>query len=45
MQGNVEQALSHYTQFIELWKGADPDLQPQVQKARDRMRDLQRRRG
>jgi len=44
-KGNVDEALSHYGQFVELWKDADPDLQPQVQKARDRMRELQRRRG
>jgi tetratricopeptide (TPR) repeat protein/tRNA A-37 threonylcarbamoyl transferase component Bud32 len=44
-KGNVEQALTHYTQFVELWKDADPDMQPQVQKVRDRIRELQRRRG
>jgi tetratricopeptide (TPR) repeat protein len=44
-KGNVDLALSHYSQFVELWKDADADLQPQVQKARDRMRELQRRRG
>jgi tetratricopeptide (TPR) repeat protein len=44
-KGNVEQALTHYTQFVELWKDADTDLQPQVQKVRERIRELQRRRG
>jgi tetratricopeptide (TPR) repeat protein len=44
-KGDVEQALSHLAQFVELWNGADAELQPQVQKARDRMRELQRRRG
>ncbi|HZI29823.1 MAG TPA: protein kinase [Gemmatimonadaceae bacterium] len=44
-KGNVEQALTHYTQFVELWKNADSDMQPQVQKVRDRIRELQRRRG
>jgi eukaryotic-like serine/threonine-protein kinase len=44
-KGNLDQALTHYTQFVELWKDADADLQPQVQKARDRIRALQRRRG
>jgi tetratricopeptide (TPR) repeat protein len=44
-KGNFEQAISNYAQFVELWKNADAELQPQVQKARDRMRELQRRRG
>ncbi|HEX9562463.1 MAG TPA: hypothetical protein VF981_00760, partial [Gemmatimonadaceae bacterium] len=44
-RGNADFALSHYARFVELWKDADADLQPQVQKARDRMRELQRRRG
>jgi hypothetical protein len=44
-KGDVDQALSHYAQFVDLWSGADAELQPQVQKARDRMRELQRRRG
>jgi hypothetical protein len=44
-KGNAEQAMTHYAQFVELWKEADAELQPQVQKARDRLRELQRRRG
>jgi tetratricopeptide (TPR) repeat protein len=44
-KGNVDQAISFYAQFVDLWKNADADLQPQVTKARDRMRELQRRRG
>lgn len=44
-KSNADSALSHYARFVELWKDADAELQPQVQKARDRMRELQRRRG
>jgi tetratricopeptide (TPR) repeat protein len=44
-RGNAEQAASHYAQFVELWKDADADLQPRVQKARQRLKELQRRRG
>ena len=44
-KGNADSALSHYARFVELWKDADAELQPQVQKARERMRELQRRRG
>ena len=34
--------MSHYSQFIDLWKNADPDLQPIVQKAKARLAELQR---
>ena len=44
-KGNIDQAVSFYAQFVELWKNADAELQPQVTKARERMRELQRRRG
>jgi hypothetical protein len=37
--------LSYYARFVELWKDADPDLQPHVRKARARMIELQRREG
>jgi len=29
-QGNREKAASYYQKFIDLWRNADPDLQPQV---------------
>jgi tetratricopeptide (TPR) repeat protein len=41
-KGDREKAMSHYSKFIELWKDADPDLQPHVQKARERLTQLQR---
>jgi tetratricopeptide (TPR) repeat protein/tRNA A-37 threonylcarbamoyl transferase component Bud32 len=41
-KGDREKALSHYSRFIELWKSADPDLQPHVLKARERVTQLQR---
>lgn len=41
-KGNREKAMSHYSAFIDLWKDADPDLQPHVQKARERLGQLQR---
>ena len=43
--GDAQKALSYYARFVELWKDADPDLQPQVRKARARMAELQRRQG
>ena len=41
-KGNGAKAASHYAQFVDLWKDADPDLQPQVTQARNRLRELQR---
>jgi tetratricopeptide (TPR) repeat protein len=41
-KGNREKAMSHYAEFIELWKNADSDLQPHVQKAKERLAQLQR---
>ena len=41
-KGDREKAKSHYAEFIELWKNADPDLQPLVQKAKVRLAQLQR---
>jgi tetratricopeptide (TPR) repeat protein len=28
--GNVDKALTHYQAFVDLWKDADPELQPRV---------------
>jgi tetratricopeptide (TPR) repeat protein/TolB-like protein len=44
-KGDFQKALAYYARFVELWKDADPDLQPQVRKARARMVELQRRQG
>ncbi len=41
-KGDREKAMSHYARFIDLWKHADADLQPLVQKARTRLAQLQR---
>jgi tetratricopeptide (TPR) repeat protein len=39
-RGDAERAAGHYQRFIELWKNADPDLQPRVTAARERLRKL-----
>ena len=44
-KGNVDKALTHYQAFVELWKDADPELQPRVRDVRGRIERLQRRRG
>jgi eukaryotic-like serine/threonine-protein kinase len=37
-----DKALAHYRTFIELWKNADPELQPQVTSAKQRVAALTR---
>jgi tetratricopeptide (TPR) repeat protein len=38
--GNVPKAIENYKAFIELWKNADPELQPRVADARRRLARL-----
>jgi tetratricopeptide (TPR) repeat protein len=35
-------AMSYYSKFIELWKNADPELQPKVEEAKRKLAALQR---
>ena len=35
-KGNAAKAADHYGKFIELWKNADPELQPRVEDAKRR---------
>jgi tRNA A-37 threonylcarbamoyl transferase component Bud32/tetratricopeptide (TPR) repeat protein len=44
-RGEVDKAHALYAALVEQWRYADPELQPQVRKFRDRMRQLDRRRG
>jgi len=39
-KGQRDKALSHYRAFIDLWKDADPELQPKVTDARQRVAAL-----
>jgi len=39
-KGDTANAVAHYREFIELWKDADPELQPRVAAARERLRQL-----
>jgi tetratricopeptide (TPR) repeat protein/tRNA A-37 threonylcarbamoyl transferase component Bud32 len=41
-RGERDRAISHYSQFVDLWRNADDDLQPLVRKARERLATLQR---
>ncbi|MFQ5705586.1 MAG: tetratricopeptide repeat protein, partial [Gemmatimonadales bacterium] len=38
--GHRDEAIDYYQRFIELWDEADPELQPQVQAARERLTGL-----
>jgi tetratricopeptide (TPR) repeat protein len=40
-KGDRDRAISHLSKFIELWKNADPDLQPAVSDAKRRLAKLQ----
>lgn len=39
-KGDATKAAEHYRAFIELWKNADPELQPRVTEARQRLLKL-----
>src|SRR5438067_10053237 len=41
-RGDRERAARHYTRFVELWRDADPELQPQVSAVRQRLTRLRR---
>jgi tetratricopeptide (TPR) repeat protein len=39
-RGNREQAVDNYNRFIDLWKDADPELQPRVDAVKQRLARL-----
>jgi tetratricopeptide (TPR) repeat protein len=39
-KGDTQRAATHYMAFLELWKNADPELQPQVAEVRKRLARL-----
>jgi DNA-binding SARP family transcriptional activator len=41
-KGDTKRAAAHYASFVELWKNADPDLQPKVTEVRARLERLRR---
>jgi tetratricopeptide (TPR) repeat protein len=41
-KGNAAKAASYYQQFIDLWKNAEPELQPRVAEARRQLAKLSR---
>jgi hypothetical protein len=39
-KGDRPNAASYYSKFVELWKNADPDLQPRVTEVKNRLARL-----
>jgi tetratricopeptide (TPR) repeat protein len=39
-RGDTAKAVAHYRDFIQLWDNADPEFQPRVADARERLRSL-----
>ncbi|MBW7932104.1 MAG: protein kinase [Gemmatimonadaceae bacterium] len=44
-KGNKAKAIEHFEKFVELWKNADPELQPKVREAQDKLKRLRGMRG
>jgi serine/threonine protein kinase/tetratricopeptide (TPR) repeat protein len=44
-KGDAKRAIQRYSDFVELWKNADPALQPLVKDVRERIARLQRKSG
>jgi tetratricopeptide (TPR) repeat protein len=44
-KGDKVRAIDFYGRFTELWRDADPDLQPRVKEAKRRIAELQKSRG
>jgi hypothetical protein len=39
-KGDRTKAADYYSRFIDLWREADPDLQPQVAKVKQRLAEV-----
>ena len=44
-KGDTKRAIQRYGDFVELWKDADPELQPKVTEVRERIVRLQKKSG
>jgi tetratricopeptide (TPR) repeat protein len=42
-RGERAEAIRYFRRFVEMWKNADPEVQPQVRRARERIRELEGR--
>lgn len=43
--GNSQEAARHYARFVELWRESDPQFQPVIDAARQRLAELTRAAG
>jgi tetratricopeptide (TPR) repeat protein len=44
-RGDPDNAATYYARFVELWREADPELQPRVQAAQTRLEEILAERG
>src|SRR5690606_29863763 len=44
-KGDTAKAEHYYQRFVDLWKDAEPALQPKVRRARERIAELRRSKG
>jgi tetratricopeptide (TPR) repeat protein/tRNA A-37 threonylcarbamoyl transferase component Bud32 len=44
-KGDTEKAIEHFARFVNLWRDAEPELQPQVQDVSQRLERLRAGRG
>jgi hypothetical protein len=44
-KGNRQKAVERYSRFVELWRNADPELQPGVREIRERVARLAKEPG
>ena len=44
-KGDNRKAIEQYNRFVEMWRNADPELQPQVKEAQDRLAQLRAKVG
>jgi eukaryotic-like serine/threonine-protein kinase len=44
-RGDTARAEANFAKFVELWKDADPELQPRVREVRERLSRLRRQQG
>ena len=40
-KGDTKKAATYYVSFLDLWKNADPELQPKVQDVKRRLAAIQ----
>ncbi|MHB1095693.1 MAG: protein kinase domain-containing protein [Gemmatimonadaceae bacterium] len=44
-KGNKAKAIENFEKFVEMWKNAEPELQPQVREVQDKLKRLRAMRG